>query len=43
MVGASEDVRKRKKDVSGVGSILDDAWEWNEDISELVCALDDVW
>ena len=43
MVGASEDVRKREKDISGVGCILEDAWEWNKDISELVCVLDDVW
>ena len=42
MVGALEDVRKRKEDISGVGGILEDAWEWNEDISELVCALDEV-
>ena len=42
MVGASEDVRKRKKDISGVGGILEDAWEWNEDISELVCGWEDV-
>ena len=52
MVGALEDVGKRKEDILGVGGVLEDAWEWNEDIPELVCekdisevvgALEDVW
>ena len=43
MVGALEDVRKGKEVISWVGGILEDALEWNEDILELVCVLDDVW
>ena len=40
MVGASEDVWKRKKDIWAVGGVLEDAWEWNEDISDWICEKD---
>ena len=32
MVGALEDLRKRKEDTSEVVGVLENAWEWNEDI-----------
>ena len=38
-----EDVRKRKEDISEVVGALENAWEWNEDILELVCVVEDVW
>ena len=38
-----EDVQKRKEDISEVVGALENACEWNEDILELVCVLEDVW